>query len=119
MTWGKKSQQPPAPPPRRAPSPGEEFDFGDPHKSSTNNEQPARRRPPSLASVELTAGSAAPTRPASPSHAVEPILPGPRTNSTTAWDILYFFERGAKAQRTKTICRLCMYVSPLCTVMAY
>jgi hypothetical protein len=87
MTQGKKSQQSP---PHHAPSPGEEFDFRDPHKSSTNNELPASLRPPSLASVELTAGSAAPTRPASPSHTVEPILPGPCTISTTAWDIPHF-----------------------------
>jgi hypothetical protein len=128
----KSSRQPPAPQPSRGlqaphctvepptnhpPSPGEEFDFGDLNEPSTDDEQPARGRPPSLASVELTAGSAAPMRPASPSHPA-PIVPGPRTNSTATLDIPHFFKHGVKGQGTKTICRLCRYTLSLHTVMA-
>jgi hypothetical protein len=157
MTRAKKSRQPPAPQPphlaagssrgrppshpttRREPAPayrlpsssGEEFNFGDPNEPSSDeqDEQPATRRSPSLASIEPAAGSAAPTRPASPSNsavpaapvpvAPVPAAPGPRTNSSTALDITHFFERGSRVKETRTVCKLCRYVLFFDIVTAY
>ena len=152
MARAKKSRQPPAPQPphiaagssaelppqprprtRRGPnrppsSSGEEFHFSDPNGPSSGDEedeQPASRPSPSLASVEPAAGSAAPTRPASPSHSVapatlEPPAPGPhRTNSTTAWDIQHFFKRGSRVKETRTVCKLCRYLLSFDVVTTY
>ena len=103
MTQVKKSQQPPAPQPphlaagssqghpaphstmRRGPTPvnhpppssGEEFNFSDLNEhlsGDEHNEQPAIQWSPSLASIEPAAGSAASTRPASPSNSAEPVV---------------------------------------------
>ncbi|EDR08984.1 uncharacterized protein LACBIDRAFT_296634 [Laccaria bicolor S238N-H82] len=108
---GRKTTQQPAPPRtagRRAapvnfredPGSGEEFDFTPLDEHSADEDV---QRPISPASVEPVAGSAASTRPVTPSErASEP------SRSRTAPDIDCFFERGSKAPPvSRTLCKLC------------
>ncbi|EDQ98182.1 uncharacterized protein LACBIDRAFT_336199 [Laccaria bicolor S238N-H82] len=108
---GRKPTQQPAPPRtagRRAvpvnfrddPGSGEEFDFTPLDEHSADEDV---QRPISPASVEPVAGSAASTRPVTPSErASEP------SQSRTAPDIDFFFERGSKAPPvSRTLCKLC------------
>jgi len=107
--WG------PAPPIHPPSSSGEEFHFGDLNRPSSGDEQ----------DEQPAAGSAAPTRPASPSHSVVPgtlepaVLGPPHTNSTTTWDIQHFFEHGSRAKETRTVCKLCRYMLSFDVVMTY
>ncbi|EDR11759.1 uncharacterized protein LACBIDRAFT_313467 [Laccaria bicolor S238N-H82] len=108
---GRKPTQQPAPPRtagRRAvpvnfrddPGSGEELDFTPLDEHSADEDV---QRPISPASVEPVAGSAASTRPVTPSErASEP------SRSRTAPDIDFFFECGSKAPPvSRTLCKLC------------
>ena len=102
--------------------------LGDPNGPSSGDEQdeqPASTLSASLVSVKPAAGSAALTRPASPSHSVAPgtlkpaVLGPPHTNSTTTWDIHHFFECGSRAKETRTVCKLCKYMLSFDVVTTY
>jgi len=86
---------------------GEDFDLDDVSESSNDSEQvgqltSADSRSP--ASMEPAAGSAELTRSTNPCIALPP---NPVNQRNTAYDILHFFDRGSKADGTKTICKLC------------
>jgi hypothetical protein len=88
-------------------SSGEDFDLDDVPESSNDGEQVGQLTPAdshSPASMEPAAGSTEPTRPTTPCIALPP---NPANQRNTAYDILHFFDRGSKADGTKTICRLC------------
>ncbi|EDQ99474.1 uncharacterized protein LACBIDRAFT_334966 [Laccaria bicolor S238N-H82] len=108
---GRKPTQQPAPPRtaghraapvnfREDPSSGEEFNFTPLDEHSADEDV---QRPISPTSVEPVAGSAASTRPVTPSEqASEP------SHSRTAPDIDFFFEHGSKAPPvSRTLCKLC------------
>jgi hypothetical protein len=111
-------QQQPAPRPtagRRAapvnfredPGSGEDFDFThlDDEQSADEDVQHVQR-PISPASVEPAAGSAASTRPVTPSEQASE-----SSRSRTAPDIDFLYERGSKVPPiTRTLCKTCKYV---------
>ena len=114
-----QAQAAPRPPARRrvaphnlpeSPGSGEEFDFtGVDGRSSDDDgiqQDEHALRPVSPASVEPVAGSAASTRPVTPSAQASE-----RPASRTAFDIDFFFKQGSKADLiSSSECNACKYV---------
>ena len=110
---GRRAAQQPAPRPtagRRVreddPSSGEDFDFTRLDEQAADEDVQHAQRPISPTSVEPAAGSAASTRPVTPSEQASE-----SSRSRTAPDIDFFFERGSKVPPvSRTLCKTCKYV---------
>jgi len=88
-------------------SSGEDFNLDDVSESSDDVEQveqPTSADSHSPASMEPAAGSAGPT---GPTNSYIALPPNPVNQRNTAYDILHFFDRGSKADGTKTTCKIC------------